>query len=170
MFSSYGFHYFVIFIDAHTKHIWYYPFVAKFVVFSTFHYFQILVECQFSRKIKSVQTDWGDGYCNLHSFFQIIGIHHRLICPHTHGQNDTVEHRHQHIIEIGLSLLGQCSTLLRFWNYAFESLVYLINHISTLVLHNKSLFECMFHRTPNYAFLRTFKCLCFPFFTSISCS
>jgi len=33
----------------------------------------------------------------------------------------------------------------------------------TLVLHNKSLFECLFHRTPNYDFLRTFRCLCFPF-------
>ena len=38
MFSSNGFRYFVIFVDVHTKHIWYYPLVAKSVVFhfSTF--------------------------------------------------------------------------------------------------------------------------------------
>jgi hypothetical protein len=29
MFFSDGFRYFVIFIDAHTKHIWYYPLVVK---------------------------------------------------------------------------------------------------------------------------------------------
>jgi histone deacetylase 1/2 len=87
MFSSYGFHYFVIFVDAHTKHIWYYPFVVKSDVFSTFQCFQTLVECQFSLKIKSVQTDWGGEYRKLNKFFQTIGIHHRLICPHTHEQN-----------------------------------------------------------------------------------
>ena len=57
MFFSDGFRYFVIFVDAHTKHIWYYPFVAKFDVFSTFQRFQTLVERQFSLKIKAVETD-----------------------------------------------------------------------------------------------------------------
>ena len=47
MFSSYGFRYFVIFIDVHTKHIWYYPLVAKSDMFSIFHSFQTLVERQF---------------------------------------------------------------------------------------------------------------------------
>jgi len=32
----------------------------------------------------------------------------------------------------------------------------------TLILQNTSLFECLFHRTPDYNFLRTFRCLCFP--------
>jgi hypothetical protein len=57
MFSSDGFRYFVIFIDAHTKYIWYYPLVAKSDVFSIFQRFQLLVERQFCSKIKSVQTD-----------------------------------------------------------------------------------------------------------------
>jgi histone deacetylase 1/2 len=109
MFSSDGFHYFVIFIDVYTKYIWYYPLVVKSDVFSIFQHFQLLVERQFSRKIKSVQTDWGGEYCKLNSFFQTIGIHHRLICPHTHEQNGSVERRRRHIVEIGLTLLGQSS-------------------------------------------------------------
>jgi histone deacetylase 1/2 len=36
MFSSDGFHYFIVFVNAPTKHIWYYPLVAKSDVFSTF--------------------------------------------------------------------------------------------------------------------------------------
>jgi len=134
MFSFDGFRYFVIFVDAHTKHIWYYPFVAKSDVLSIFQCFQTLVKRQFSLKIKYVQTSWGGEYCKLNKLFQTIGIHHRLIFPHTHEQNGIVKHHHWHIVETGLTLLGQCSAPLQFWNYAFESSVYLINRMPTLVL------------------------------------
>ena len=33
----------------------------------------------------------------------------------------------------------------------------------TSILSNKSPFECLFRQTPDYAFLRTFGCICFPF-------
>jgi hypothetical protein len=69
MFSSDGFFYFVFFVDAHTKHIWYYPIVAKSDVFSTFQRFQTLVEHQFSLKIKSTQIDWGSEYRKLNKIF-----------------------------------------------------------------------------------------------------
>jgi len=49
---------FVIFMDAHTNFIWFYPLVLKFDVFNVFHQFQVFVERQFSRKIKFIQTDW----------------------------------------------------------------------------------------------------------------
>ena len=103
---------FVIFIDTHIKYIWYYPIVAESNVFSIFQRFQLLVERHFSCKIKSVQTNWGGEYRKLNSFFQTIGIHHRLICPHILEQNGSVERRHRHIVETGLNLLGQCSALL----------------------------------------------------------
>jgi len=54
MFSFDGFCYFVIFIDAHAKNIWYYPIVVKSNVFSFFQRFQTLVERQFLFKIKFV--------------------------------------------------------------------------------------------------------------------
>jgi len=84
--------------------------VAKSDVYYVFHQFQTLAERQFSLKIKSVQTDWGGQYRKLSIFCQTVGIHHCIICPHTHKQNGTVECRHRHIVEIGLTLLGQCKT------------------------------------------------------------
>jgi len=57
MLSSNGFRYFVIFVDAHTRFIWFYPLAVKSDVFTVFHRFQAQVERQFSLKIKSVQTD-----------------------------------------------------------------------------------------------------------------
>jgi histone deacetylase 1/2 len=54
MLSFDGFRYFVIFVDAHTKFIWFYPIAVKSDVLNVFQQFQVLVECQFSRKIKIV--------------------------------------------------------------------------------------------------------------------
>ena len=62
MLSSDGFCYFVIFMDAHTKFILFYPLVAKSDIFNIFHQFLAFVECQFSLKIKTVQIDWGGEY------------------------------------------------------------------------------------------------------------
>jgi len=99
----------------------------------------------------------------LSTFFKTVGIHHRLICPHTYEQNGTIKHRHSHIVETGLTLLGQCKAPFRFWNYAFETSVYLINCMPTPVLAYRSPFDCLFQRSPNYHFLCTFGCLCFHF-------
>jgi len=132
--SSDSFCYFVIFVDVHTKFIWFYPLSVKSDVFNVFHQFQVLVERQFSRKIKSIQNDCGGEYHKLNSFFKTIGIHHHIICPHTYEQNGTVECRYRHIVETGLTHLGHCKAPLKFWNYAFEISVYLINRMLTLVL------------------------------------
>jgi hypothetical protein len=34
----------------------------------------------------------------------MIGIYHRVICPHTHEQNVMVEHCHRYIVKTGLLL------------------------------------------------------------------
>ena len=51
MFSSNGFHYFVIFFDAHTKYLWYYPLVAKSDVFLLFNVFKHLLNVSFHLKL-----------------------------------------------------------------------------------------------------------------------
>jgi len=66
-------------------------------------------------------------------------------------------------METGLTLLGQCKVPLQFWNYAFETFVYLINRMPTPVLAHRSPFDCLFHRSPDYHFLRASGCLYFPF-------
>jgi len=113
--------------------------VSKSDVFTIFHQFQALVECQFSLKIKYVQTDWGGEYQKFNTYFKMIGIHLRVICPHTHEQNDMVERRHRHIVETRLTLFGQCNTPLKYYSYAFESSIYLINCMPTSVLNHRNL-------------------------------
>jgi len=104
--STNGNKYYVSFVDHFNKYTYLFPILAKSSVMQIFCSFQKLVECQFNCKIKSIQTDWGGEYPSLHTYFENIGIQHRITCPHTSQQNKSVERKYRHIIEIGLSLLS----------------------------------------------------------------
>ncbi|GJT67899.1 neutral alpha-glucosidase [Tanacetum coccineum] len=115
-----------------------------------------MVERQFTTKLKNVQTDWGGEFRNLASFFSSLGIIHRRSCPHTSEQNGFVERRNRHVVETGLTLLAQACVPQRFWHYAFDTAVYLINRMPSRTSTNKSPFEHIFKRSPDYSFLRVF--------------
>lgn len=103
-------------------------------VFQVFHDFQSLVERKFNKKIPSMQTDWGGEYPALDSFFQRVGISHRVSCPHAHQQNGSAERKHHHIVEMGLALHANASMPLKFWDEAFLTTTYLINLLPSLVI------------------------------------
>uniref|UniRef100_A0A803QE35 GAG-pre-integrase domain-containing protein n=1 Tax=Cannabis sativa TaxID=3483 RepID=A0A803QE35_CANSA len=60
----------------------------------------------------------------------------------------------RHIVEMGLTLLAQANMPLKFWCDAFQTSVYLINRLPTLVLKGKSLYETLFTKQPDYTFLK----------------
>ena len=123
-------------------------------VFQVFHNFQNLVERKFSRKIISIQSDWGGEYEKLNSFFQKIGISHRVSCPHAHQQNGAAERKHRHIVEVGLALLANASMPLKFWDEAFLAAVYLINLLPSKVIDFETPTQRLLDETPNYNSLR----------------
>ena len=110
-----------------------------------------------------VQTNWGGEFRSLHKFFNTLGIHHRITCPHTHQQNGSVERRHRHIVETGLALLSHASVPYKYWDSAFQMACYLINRLPTPILSNISPLEKLFQQQPNYSFLRVFGCECWPY-------
>jgi hypothetical protein len=54
-----GFKYYVVFIDDWSRFTWIYPLHRKSEVFENFIKFKLLVENQFSTKIKQIQSDGG---------------------------------------------------------------------------------------------------------------
>nr|KYP67039.1 Retrovirus-related Pol polyprotein from transposon TNT 1-94 [Cajanus cajan] len=158
-----GYLYYVAFIDAFSKYTWIYPLKSKAETLSVFQQFKAMAELQFNTKIKSVQSDWGGEYRAFTSFLATNGIQHRVICPHTHHQNGVVERKHRHIVEIGLTLLHHASLPLKFWDFAFTTAVYLINRLPSAALNFNVPFTTLFNKSPDYKFLRTFGCACFPF-------
>jgi hypothetical protein len=109
-----------------------------------------------------VQRDWGGEYEKLNSFFTKIGISHCVSCPHAHQQNGSVERKHRHIVEVGLSLLAAASMPLKFWDEAFLAATLLINKTPSKVIHHQTPLDRLYHIKLNYSSLRIFGCTCWP--------
>ena len=121
-----------------------------------------MAELQFNYNIKSLQTDWGGEFRPLAPFLSSCGIQHRLICTYTHHQNGVVEREHRHVVELGLTLLHHVSLPLKFWDFAFCTAIYLINRLPTASLDFSVRYHMLFQKLPEYTFLKTFGCACFP--------
>jgi len=124
--------------------------------------FQKHVEKLFDCKIKAIQSNWGCVFRSLNSILAKQGISHRISCPHTHQQQGSVERTHRHLVETGLSLLASASMPLKNWDESFFTASFLINRLPSLATHHKSPFELLFHKAPNYNFLKVFRCACWP--------
>jgi hypothetical protein len=123
--------------------------------------FQGMVEHLLNSKIKSVQTNWGAEYRNHHTYFQSIGIIHRISCPHTHQQG-CAKRKHRYLIDTTLALLAESHLPKTFWDGACLTSCYLIKRLPTPLLKNQSPFQTLFKRTLDYTFLKIFGCACFP--------
>ena len=119
--SQHGLKYYVSFLDASSRYTWLFPMTKKSDAFNIFLQFQKYVERFFNTQIKLVQSDWGGEYRTISAFFKNSGIVHRVSCPHTHQQQGSIERKHRHVVETGLSLLSHAHMPLRFWDDAFQT-------------------------------------------------
>jgi histone deacetylase 1/2 len=157
-----GFKYYVSFLDDYSRYTWIYLIKRKSDVEQVFYNFQAHVERLLQTKIRAIQSDWGGEYHRLHRYFQNVGISHRVSCPHTSQQNGIAERKHRHIVETGLALLAHSSLPVRFWDEAFLTACYLINRMPSQVLQNSTPITRLLNIQPDYSFLRTFGCACWP--------
>ena len=95
----------------------------------------------------------------LKDYLSTASISHLTSPPHTPEHNGYSKRRHRHIVEIGITLLSHASLPLTFWPHAFNTTVYLM---STPTLNLSTPFELIFKTKPNYAKLKIFRCLCYP--------
>ena len=131
----------------------------------TFLMFQKLVENQFSSKIGTFQCDGGGEFTSTKftTHLKQCGIQQYISCPHTPQQNGLAERRHRQITELGLTLLFQGKLPQKYWVEAFYTANFLSNLLPSSALDdNRSPFEVLYKKQPDYSALRTFGCSCFP--------
>lgn len=108
-----------------------------------------------------MRSDNGTEFMCLARFFRENGILHQTSCVATPQQNERVERKHRHILNVSRALLFQASLHIKFWGEAILSAVYLINRTPSAILKHKSPFEVLHESQPSYDQLKVFGCLCF---------
>ncbi|PKU86422.1 Retrovirus-related Pol polyprotein from transposon TNT 1-94 [Dendrobium catenatum] len=159
-----GFRFYVIFVYDFTRFMWLYLLQTKAEVFTKFQQFCALVNTKFNSKIQTLRTDGGGEYNSsvFRDFLLQQGITHQMSCPHTPEQNGTAERKHRHLIELTRTLLHAASMPNSFWAEAVSTANYLINHLPSSALNNKTPYAQLHGVTTSYNHLKTFGCLCFP--------
>lgn len=83
-------------------------------VLNVFIHYQSLVENMFDKRIKIIQPNWRWEFRPFAPLLKAKWIEFQHHCPHISEQNDIIERKRRHIVEIELSLLAQASMLLRY--------------------------------------------------------
>ena len=94
-------------------------------------------------------------------FFASKGITHQTSCVETPQQNDIVERKHQHILNVTRALLFQAHLPPIFWEFAVNHVVFLVNSIPTPLLNNITPYENLFDKPYDISFLKVFGSLCY---------
>jgi len=72
-----GYHYYVSFINAHSRYTWIYFLKHKSDTLNAFKQFKAFAELQLNHKFKEIQIDWGGEFRPFTQYLNSLGIHHR---------------------------------------------------------------------------------------------
>jgi hypothetical protein len=158
--SIHGHRYFLTIVDDHSRFVWIILLKSKASVSTHVQNFVTLIETQFQVTPKVIRSDNGPEFL-LSDFFALKGIIHQKSCVETPQQNGRVERKHQHILNVGRALLFQSKLPKHFWSYALLHATFLINRVSTPLLHKQSPYQVLYNQTPDISQFKVFGSLCF---------
>ncbi|KAG6472324.1 hypothetical protein ZIOFF_069784 [Zingiber officinale] len=143
--------------------MWVFVLIAKKDAFQAFKKFKSVTENTTEYKIKTLRTDRGGEFLSTEfsRFCENEGIERHLSAPYTPQQNGVVERRNRTVMAMARSLLKGTHMLARFWGEAVRHAVYLLNHLPTKVLGERTPFEAWMGRKPHLAHLKVFGCIAY---------
>ncbi|GJT82392.1 retrotransposon protein, putative, ty1-copia subclass [Tanacetum coccineum] len=131
--SRQGASYFVIFTNDYSRYGYVYLLKHKHEVFETFKVFQMEVENQLGKTIKSIRSDRGGEYMS-QEFLDHLKDHgiisHRTPL-YTPQHNGVSERRNRTLLDMARSIMSQTILPKSFWDYALEAAARILNMVPT---------------------------------------
>ena len=136
--STLGFRYSVTLIDDYSRCTWLFLMKTRTGLFSIFQKFHAEIHTQFNTSIHILRSDNGKDYFSMpfSSFMSSHGIFHQSFCAYTQ-HNGVAERKNHHLVETARTLLLHHKVPQRFWGDVILATCYLINRMSSSVLHHQ---------------------------------
>jgi transposase InsO family protein len=135
--------YFVTFIDECTRMIWVSLLVHKNDVCLAFQTFHRMIQTQYQKQIRVVQSDNGTEFvaASLGNFLRSHGIRHQTSCTYTPQQNGLAERKNRQLLEVVRASLFGMNMPKFYWGEAVKSAAYIINRTPSRVLDFQTPFQ-----------------------------
>jgi len=159
--SSCGAFYFMTIVDDYSRAVWIYLIADKREVSQTLMNFFTLINRQFGKHVKIFRSDNGTKFICMKRYFHEHGIIFQTSCVGTPQQNERVEGKHRHILNIARALRFQGNLPIDFWGECVLTAGYLMNRTPSVVLNSKTPYEMLYGQAPSLEHLRVFGCLCY---------
>lgn len=158
-----GAHYFLTIVDDFSRATWVYLLKYKSDAQRYILMFCKMIERQFGAKVKCIQSDNGSEFRTqeLMSHYENEGIIFQTSCTDTPQQNGVVERKHRHLLETARALRFRAGLPLHFWGECVLTAAYLINRMPIKPIQNKTPFEILLKKRPQYHHLRIFGCMAY---------
>lgn len=155
--------FFLTVVDDFTHCVWTFLMKSKTQTCQILTNFLSYIATQFNSQVKVVRTDNGSEFLSTicQTLFTSHGIVHQHSCPYTPQQNDVVEHKHHHLIQVARALLHHAGLPHHFWGEAVLTTTFLINRLPSSLLQWRTPYFLLTHTEPDFSFLKVFGCLCF---------
>lgn len=153
-----GKRFFLTIVDDCTRFTWTYLMQHKSEAPSIIKSFFTFVQTQFGKPIKQLRSD-NAKELQLEEFLKEQGTLHQFSCPYQPEQNAVVERKHQHLLNVARSLLFQSKVPIQFWGECLATATFLINQVPTPSLKDKSPYELLHNKLPDYNSFKVFGCL-----------
>lgn len=156
--SHAGMRYFITFIDDYTRMVHIYFMKDKLNVLEIFKDFKLKVENKLSHNIKTIRTDNGKEYCNVHfeKYLSDSGIVHQTSTPYTPQHNGMAERMNRTLVERARCMLFYADLNKPFWAEAIATAAYIVNRSPTKLLGCKTPYEMWTGKKPNLSHIRIF--------------
>ena len=153
--------YFLTIVDDLSRATWVQLLKLKSEAYGAIRKFVLFVQNQFQAQVKVVRSDnaleFDDEHCK--RFFGDLGITHQTTCVDRPQQNGRCERKHRNVLEMARALRFQAGLPLCYWGDCVLTATYITNRLPSVAINNKTPYELVFEKKPDYTLMKTFGCL-----------